>query len=84
MLSQLKLILYWFNYKNVPQCTALNNLGKDVALMELRRRGSLTSGELQDIRGLHFTLFLSARLSVPLLRAGSGSHSAPHSYSILA
>jgi len=30
----------------VYQCTATNNLGKDVALMELRRRGSLTSGSL--------------------------------------
>merc|ERR550532_2161716 len=28
------------------QCTATNNLGKDVALMELRRSGSLSSGSL--------------------------------------
>ena len=31
------------------QCTALNNLGKDVGLMELRKRGSLTSGWTWDL-----------------------------------
>ena len=41
------------------QCIATNNLGKDVALMELRKKGSLTSGSKLE----YCILLLNTRFS---------------------
>lgn len=42
------------------QCTVTNNLGKDVALMELKKKGSLTSGSLflSCLLGVGLTIFI--------------------------
>lgn len=42
------------------QCTVSNNLGKDVALMELRKKGALTSGSLflSCLLGVGLTVFI--------------------------